>query len=53
VGQHFIKVCAYCNAVISQCRCPAPEKTKQVGVCTKCWHDRREKEKLAGKRDAA
>lgn len=33
---HFIETCKFCGTVISQCRCPSPDKTKRVGVCSKC-----------------
>lgn len=33
---HFIETCKYCGTVISQCRCPSPNKEKRVGVCNNC-----------------
>jgi len=33
---HFIKLCRVCNAVISQCRCPSPNKTTSYGLCSQC-----------------
>jgi len=33
---HFIEVCKYCGDVISQCRCPSPNKEKREGVCNRC-----------------
>jgi hypothetical protein len=33
---HFIETCKYCDTVISQCRCPSPNKEKRVGVCNNC-----------------
>ena len=33
---HFIEVCKSCGDVISQCRCPDPNKEKRYGVCAKC-----------------
>lgn len=33
---HFIETCKYCGTIISQCRCPSPDKEKRIGVCGKC-----------------
>lgn len=33
---HFIEICKHCGDVISQCRCPSPNKEKREGVCDKC-----------------
>jgi len=33
---HFIEKCSYCGDVITQCRCPAPDKELRLGVCKKC-----------------
>ena len=34
---HYVQKCEKCGAVISQCRCPACDKTVIVkGVCSKC-----------------
>jgi hypothetical protein len=33
---HFIIRCQYCNRVISQCRCPDPNKSLTYGVCDTC-----------------
>lgn len=33
---HYKVVCKYCDAVMQQCRCPAPDKTIAAGVCEKC-----------------
>lgn len=33
---HFIEVCKICETVISQCRCPSPNKEKRYGLCCNC-----------------
>lgn len=33
---HFIIICSECGKVISQCRCPAENKTKTYEVCKEC-----------------
>lgn len=33
---HFIEICKVCECVISQCRCPSPDKEKRYGVCNAC-----------------
>ena len=33
---HFRVVCVDCNATISQCRCPSPDKGITYLVCSKC-----------------
>lgn len=33
---HFIERCRVCDRVISQCRCPAPNKPVVLGCCTTC-----------------
>ena len=33
---HFIEYCKECGNVISQCRCPGPDKEKRYGVCENC-----------------
>ena len=33
---HFIEVCKFCGDVITQCRCPDPNKEKRYGVCVNC-----------------
>lgn len=36
---HFIKLCAYCGTVISQCRCMDKNKPLTYGCCDKCSKD--------------
>lgn len=38
--QHYIKKCHKCEAVISQCRCPAPDKIIKWGVCASCYNQK-------------
>lgn len=33
---HFIENCKNCKKVISQCRCPSPDKEQRWGVCESC-----------------
>lgn len=40
MSEHYIKHCAYCDTVISQCRCPGPKKL-QYGVCAACYDKRK------------
>lgn len=35
MSEHFIELCRYCNAVISQCRCIDRNKVQRLGVCSK------------------
>lgn len=36
MSNHFIVKCKSCDGVVSQCRCPAPNKTIQYSICDKC-----------------
>lgn len=45
---HYIELCTECGTVISQCRCPDPNKTKRYSVCDKC----KTVEKLKGELNA-
>lgn len=36
VAGHFIMYCKSCNKVISQCRCPDPNKKKIYAICQDC-----------------
>jgi hypothetical protein len=36
MSNHFIEICSECGKVISQCRCPAEDKTKTYKVCNDC-----------------
>ena len=40
---HFIEKCRHCEKVITQCRCPATDKTVILSVCEDC--------KAKGKKD--
>lgn len=42
---HFIELCKDCGKVISQCRCPDPNKTKTYSVCKECQSKQQEKKK--------
>lgn len=33
---HYIETCKFCKTVISQCRCPDPNKVKAESVCSDC-----------------
>ena len=33
---HYIEICKICKTVVSQCRCPSPNKDKRETVCDKC-----------------
>ena len=33
---HNINICQECGKVISQCRCPSPDKVKTFSVCEDC-----------------
>lgn len=35
MSQHFKEVCQFCDAAISQCRCPGT-KTIRRGICPAC-----------------
>jgi len=41
---HFIEYCRVCHAVVSQCRCPAPDKEIRYGLCEKHKHDKSDDE---------
>ena len=41
---HFIKYCSCCKKVMSQCRCPSPDKEVQYGVCEQCLALQKKKE---------
>jgi hypothetical protein len=35
---HFKKVCPWCDAIVAQCRCPSPDKRKEIAAnpCRDC-----------------
>jgi len=33
---HFKELCKICKTVMSQCRCPSPDKEIRYGVCKEC-----------------
>lgn len=33
---HYIEKCRVCEAVVSQCRCPAPNKELRLVLCKSC-----------------
>ena len=34
--RHFITKCRQCSMIISECRCPSPNKTILFGSCSDC-----------------
>ena len=36
MSEHFIIICKECGDIISQCRCPGPDKKKIEGLCENC-----------------
>lgn len=36
MSAHFKEICRVCGALITQCRCPALDKTVRYGICEGC-----------------
>lgn len=41
---HYIRKCAVCGVVISQCSCMTLDKTVSWGICDKCIQQEQEEE---------
>jgi hypothetical protein len=51
--QHFIEKCRVCGTTISQCRCPAKDKSVRLGICDPCGINLKHNEQLPIERRGA
>lgn len=44
MSRHFVTKCSHCDRVITQCRCPGPNKEIRLDTCEACLRARRDPE---------